>query len=112
MAERYFLADVDGDGMTDIGVVKEELECFPSRDQKRDVDFVDGPFYKQEPVAWFVFNKNSWKFEPSWSGRFPTHYQELPLIGIEKTPVDYVGCGLWKTCDRAKWPRAKKTREN
>jgi len=112
MAERYYLADIDGDGATDIGVVKEKLECFPTRDQQRDVDFVEGPFYEQEPVAWYVFRNNTWKLEPSLSGKFPEHYQELPLIGIDKTPVDYVGCRLWETCDRAKWPKAKKTQEN
>jgi hypothetical protein len=111
MAERYFLADVNSDGLTDIGVVKEELECLPARDQQRDLDFVEGPFYKQEPVAWYVFRKDIWKLEPSLSGKFPQHYQELPLIGIDKTPVDFVGCGLWKTCDRAKWPSPKKTQK-
>ena len=30
--EHYFLADVDGDGLTDIGVVKEELLCLPKQD--------------------------------------------------------------------------------
>jgi hypothetical protein len=110
-AERYFLADVDGDGVTDIGVVKEELECFPTKDQQ-DEDFMEGPFYRREPVVWYIFRNNNWKLEPSLSGKFPKHYQELPLIGIEITPVDYVGCDLWKTCDRTKWPKAKKTQEN
>lgn len=102
-AERYYLADVDGDGLTDIGVVQEELECLQSR-KRQDVDMIVGPFYKQDSVAWHVFRGNAWKLEASFSGKFPEHYQELPLIGIDRSPVDYVGCNLFKTCDRAKWP--------
>lgn len=102
-AERYFIADVDGDGLTDIGVIKEELQCVQST-KRQDVDLIVGPFYKQEPVAWYVFRENAWRLDPSFSGKFPEHYLELPLIGIDRTPVDAVGCNLWKTCDRKKWP--------
>lgn len=105
-AERYYLADVDGDGLTDIGVVQEELECLQSK-KRQDVDMIVGPFYRQESVAWYVFKGNAWKLEPSFSGKFPEHYQELPLIGIDRSPVDYVGCNLFKTCDRAKWPKGE-----
>jgi hypothetical protein len=102
-AEDYFVGDVNGDGLIDIGVVKEELECKQSN-KRQDVDLIVGPFYKQEPVAWYIFRENAWKLEPSFSGKFPEHYQELPLIGIDRSPVDYVGCTLWNTCDRTKWP--------
>jgi hypothetical protein len=106
-AERYLLADVDGDGLTDIGVVKEELQCVQSK-KRQDVDLIVGPFYKQDPVVWYVFRENAWKLQPSFSGKFPEHYQELPLIGIDRSPVDYVGCTLWRTCDRTKWPTEEK----
>lgn len=102
-AERYYLADVDGDGLTDIGVVKEELQCLQSK-KRQDVDLIVGPFYKKDPVAWYVFRGNAWELEPGFSGKFPERYQELPLIGIVRSPVDYVGCSLFETCDRAKWP--------
>lgn len=105
-AEKYILGDIDGDGLADIGVVKEELQCLPKPDA--DVDTIAGPFYKQYPVEWYVFRGNGWKLETSLSGKFPEHYLELPLIGIERSPVDFVGCGLWKTCDRAKWPTAER----
>jgi hypothetical protein len=100
--ERYFLADVDGDGFTDIGMVKEELQCLQK--SYADVDIIVGPFYKRHPVVWHVFRENEWKPEPSFSGKFPEHFLELPLIGIERNPVDFVGCTLWRTCDRTKWP--------
>ncbi len=106
-AEKYLLADIDSDGLTDIGVVKEELQCVQSK-KRQDVDLIVGPFYKQDPIVWYVFKGNAWKLEPSFSGKFPEHYQELPFIGIDRSPVDYVGCILWKTCDRTKWPTEEK----
>jgi hypothetical protein len=83
-------------------MVKEELQCL----QKSyvDVDTIVGPFYKRHPVVWYVFRENEWKPEPNFSGKFPEHFLELPLIGIERNPVDFVGCALWRTCDRTKWP--------
>jgi hypothetical protein len=111
-AERYFVADIDGDGLTDIGVSKEELECVPTRYQQQDLELIEGPVYKQVPVAWYVFRSGAWKLEPALSGKFPERYQELPLIGIDKTPVDFVGRVLWETCDRTKWPKTKKARKN
>ena len=100
--ERYFLGDMDGDGLADIGVVKEEIQCVEKTDG--DVDRVLGPFYKQYPVTWYVFKENAWKLDPQFSGKFAEHYEELPWVGIDRSPVDYVGCSLWQTCDRRKWP--------
>lgn len=105
-ADNYYLADVNGDGLTDIGVAKEELECVQSK-ERQDVDLIVGPFYKGDPIVWYVFKGNAWTLEPSFSGKFPEHYQELPLIGIDLSPVDVVGCNLWRTCDRTKWPTGK-----
>ena len=104
--EKYFLADVNGDGLIDIGVIKEDLECRQSK-ERQDVDLIVGPFYKQDSIAWYVFRGNAWKFEPSFSGKFPEHYRELPLMGIDVSPVDVVGCNIWRTCDRTKWPTDK-----
>ena len=70
-AEHYFLADVDSDGLTDISVVKEELPCLQSKKQQ-DVDVIVGPFYKQNPVVWYVFRKNAWKLEPNFSENSPS----------------------------------------
>ena len=105
-AENYFVGDVDGDGLTDVGVVKEELQCVQSK-KRQDVDLIVGPFYKQDPVVWYVFKGKAWKLEPSFTGKFPEQYQELPFIGIDRSPVDVVGCNLWRTCDRAKWPNGE-----
>jgi hypothetical protein len=64
--EHYFLADVDGDGLTDIGVVKEELLCLPKQDA--DGEAIVGPFYKKHQIVWYVFEENAWKLEPNFSG--------------------------------------------
>jgi hypothetical protein len=102
-ADNYYLADVNGDGLTDIGVAKEELECVQSK-KRQDVDLIVGPFYKEYPIAWYVFKGNGWQLDLNFSGKFPEKYLELPLIGMDISPVDVVGCNLWRTCDRTKWP--------
>jgi len=103
-AERYFIADVNGDGLTDIGVVKEEIQCL--KNAGGDAETIAGPSYKENPVTWYVLQDNAWKLDPQFSGKFPDHYQELPLLGMTRSPVAFVGCSLWQTCDRAQWPRA------
>ena len=111
-AEHYFLADINHDGLTNIGVIKEEIQC--SERAHTNVDRVVGPFYNQHAVVWYVFKDNSWKLDPSVSGKFPDsdpktqQASELPLIGMEKTPVDFVGCTVWQSCDKRKWPTGKK----
>lgn len=74
--EHCFLADVDGDGLTDIGVVKEELQCLDKSDEQ--IDRMVGPFYKQYPIAWYVFKGSAWKLEPSFSGNFLNIIRSCP----------------------------------
>jgi len=52
-AAHYFVADMNKDGLTDIGVVKEEIQCSEKTDRR--VDRIVGPFYKQYPIVWYVF---------------------------------------------------------
>lgn len=99
--EHYYLADVDGDGLTDIGALREEFQCIDGAGRYGNIA---GPFYKQDPVAWYLFKNDGWEPEPSFLGKVPERLQELPLIGIGRTPADVVACGLSPNCDRAKWP--------
>ena len=99
--EHYYLADVDGDGLTDIGVLREEFQCIDGAGRYGNMA---GPFYKQYPLDWNLFKGDAWNRDRSFSGKVPEPLQELPLIGIGRSPVDIVGCGLSVSCDRARWP--------
>jgi hypothetical protein len=99
--EHYFIADVDGDSLTDIGVLREEFQCI---DGAGPYGNMAGPFYKQHPLDWYLLSGDTWKLDPSFSGKLPERFQELSLMGIGRSPADVVGCGLSQSCDRAKWP--------
>jgi|SRR5579859_926169 len=101
-SERYLIGDIDGDRSTDIGVVQEELQCI-----ERSDGWMAGPFYKQFPIVWYVLQRNLWTPDPHHDGQIPTHYQELPLIGMACSMLDAAGCkyGCSPGCDRSRWPR-------
>lgn len=101
-SERYLIADIDGDGSADIGVVSEELRCIEKSD-----GWLVGPFYQDSPVVWYVLRASGWTPEPKFNGQMPIHYVELPLIGMACSPVDAAGCenGCSPGCNRSKWPR-------
>lgn len=101
-SEHYLIADIDGDGSTDIGVVQEELQCIENSD-----GWMSGPFYKKFPVAWYVLRKNLWTPESHYDGQMPTRYRELPLIGMACSTIEAAGCeyGCTPGCDRTKWLR-------
>lgn len=92
----FLLADMNRDGLTDIGVIREEISCDPAAE--------GGPaLYEQRPVRWYVYTPDGWKEDSQNSGNLPVNYSELPLIGIDLGPVDYVAYGLWRSRDPAKW---------
>ena len=99
--EHYFIADVDGDGLADIGVLREEFQCIDGAGRYGNIA---GPFYKQYSMDWYLLRSDAWKLDPDFSGKLPKQFQELPLIGIGRSPADFVGCGLSQRCDRTKWP--------
>jgi hypothetical protein len=100
-SERYLIADVDGDGSADVGIVAEELQCIGKSD-----GWLTGPFYKQSPVVWYLLRNTGWVAEARFDGRMPEHYVELPLVGMLCSPVEPAGCknGCPPGCDRSKWP--------
>ena len=76
----FLLADINFDGFKDIGVIKEALQFSP-HDQS----------YFMYPVEWYVFNEHSWIHQADSSGKFPSREMiKLPLIGLGKSPVDYI----------------------
>jgi hypothetical protein len=100
-AEHYLLADVDGDGLVDIGVIKDEIECVDRYNQAEDKEWKE-PRYKQYPVVWYIFRSNSWELKSSYSGKLPGSVTELPLIGMAARDVDEVPLGMWRNFDPSK----------
>jgi hypothetical protein len=101
VVEHYYLADIDGDGATDIGVLREGLLCIEGTGRYGNVG---GPFYEPKSLAWYVFTGHGWKLDSRFSGKQPADIKELPLMGIGHDRNDLVGCGLTSNCDLSKEP--------
>jgi hypothetical protein len=98
----FLLADINQDGITDLGVVTERIECLHAA-ENRDVDRSAQPVYSQHPVQWYVFSDGQWRINPAYGGVLPQDTTALPLIGMDLSPVDFVGYGYWKSHDPARW---------
>ncbi|MES0490770.1 MAG: hypothetical protein ABUK01_12300 [Leptospirales bacterium] len=86
---KFLLSDINKDGNLDIGILKEELLCKGLKNSEADV--MEGPYYKQYPIQWYIFEKDHWAYHSNFDSRFPAKsYWRLPLIGILKSPIDYV----------------------
>ncbi len=99
----FILADVNGDGLTDIGVILESISCDES---PKDANLYQAPQCTQKPVRWYLYSKGKWDYSPANEGKWTDQYKELPLIGLERGPVDFVASVLWDTCDPSKWKTA------
>jgi hypothetical protein len=88
----FLLADTNKDGITDIGLVRELIECRTAQ-----------PVYSQHPVQWYVFSDGQWRMNLAFGGVLPPHPAALPLIGMDLSPVDFVGYGYWKSHDPTRW---------
>lgn len=98
----FLLADIDGDGLIDIGRVREDLYCIEA--QRPDVDAWIGPFYRQHEWSWYVYRMRGWRESSDHRGRLVETYTELPPPA-ESGPVDYVALRLWGTYDPRRWRR-------
>jgi hypothetical protein len=95
----FLLADVNRDGLTDIGVIKENIFCGPE-----DSEGIFGAqLYEQHPVRWYVYTAQGWKEDVHYSGEIPEKYSELPLVGIVLGTVDFFASMIWENYDPAKW---------
>jgi hypothetical protein len=92
----FIVSDVNHDGYADIGTIKEEIRCPEGQ------EMWEGDSYEQHPLHWYLFSKNGWKREEDDSG-WPDSYVEIPLIGIETSPVDFVAQVLWRSADPSSW---------
>ena len=79
---RYLLGDVDGDGFTDIGEQREEINCIGE-----DLTL---PEPRGFPLKWHVFTGHDWEYRPELDDALPPSTRALPLRELEKSPVDFV----------------------
>jgi hypothetical protein len=87
----FIIMDINNDKLIDIGIIKEEITWEKVYDEENEVEFMLGPFYEKQPARWYIFVKNYWEYTPNYDGKYPlTGYLELPLIGLEQSPVDFV----------------------
>lgn len=80
-AHRWYAQDINSDGLIDIGTVREEAACRDGR-----------PSFRSDRVRWHVFQDGRWVHRPALDGHSPqsSRSAELPLLGLVKSPVDYV----------------------
>ena len=84
------------DGHVDIGVINEEIRC------PEGEELWERESYQQHPLHWYLFSEDGWKREKDDSG-WPDTYAEIPLIGIETSPVDFVAQILWRSANPSSW---------
>ena len=112
------IADVNQDGLVDIGVVKEEIWCPEIGEDEDDVsetqvaehkklpseltNIVETHLYQQHIAVWYVYTSEGWKLDPEHTG-LPETFSELPLVGIVLSPVDFVGELLWRSLNPKSW---------
>lgn len=111
------IADANGDGLTDIGVVKEEIWCpgigAAGLDETSEAakqkelppeleQITERHLYTQHVAKWYVYTPPGWKLDADETGMADS-YVELPLTGIVLSPVDFVGQLLWRSFDPKSW---------
>lgn len=82
LMHRFMLADVNGDDMTDVGVVREEVNCVGMDELT--------PLARGYPVKWHVFTGFDWEYRPEYDDALPAGARPLSLIGLEKSPIEFV----------------------
>ena len=99
---RFIIGDINNDRLTDVGVIREEIRWDEVRDKEKGVDRMEGPFYEQHPVRWYIYRptrlkvrghvsvRDHWNYDPDYDGKHLESSLQLPLIGLAKSPVDFV----------------------
>jgi len=96
----FLISDINGDGLADIGIIKEEIRCLEGKDRW------EGESFEQHWLQWYVYTPDGWRQEnedSDFAGEWPDQYAELPLVGMESSPVDFVGQLLWRSPDPSLW---------
>lgn len=87
----FLVGDVNNDGLTDIGVVLEEIGCEEDLIKQQQTGLKVEPYYKKHPIQWYVFKKNTWEKSARYRGFQPEKtIRKLPLIRLIKSPTDFI----------------------
>ena len=87
-SHNIYLADVNQNGLLDIGVMQEDITWY--REDSEFCPVREGPFYCTKPTRWFIFSINGWHESQNTKKKLTEMGAvKIPLIGITKTPVDY-----------------------
>ena len=87
----FVVGDVNNDGMTDIGVVLEEIGCKEDSKERQQTSLKVEPYHKKHPIQWYVFKINTWEKSTQYRGVQPEKtMRNLPLIGLIKSPTDFI----------------------
>ena len=79
-SHRFEIGDINHDGFIDIGATKEEILCSEGY-----------PYYKKDGILWYIFETDRWHYREAFDGCGPpSGGRRLPLIGQEKSPIDFV----------------------
>ena len=97
----FILSDVNGDRLTDIGVIQESISC-DAQPQGAGLEYTRSN-YAQKPVRWYLYSQNKWAYNPAYDGKWAAGYRELALIGMATGPVDFVANELWGSYDPSRW---------
>jgi len=93
---RFVIADVNGDGLTDLGLQVEGLPCpAPVNDTRSFPGGLDADArYRKQPMRWFVLDGDRWTLRAALDGRSGDGQRELPLIGRVMSSVDFARARL------------------
>lgn len=107
-ATHFVVHDIDRDGLADLGVISEKLEC--EEDPETGMWRL-GPYFRQDAVKWYLYKDSGWKLDPLLSGMPAFDFIELPLVRITMSPLDYAAYSTWRTYDPARW-KSKRPQEH
>jgi len=98
---RFWIGDVNGDGLVDIGESHESIGCISgSVCSESDEEPSEEPgalapsriVHHRGPIRWHLFTGDGWtdSGDERFEGHLPPDMRALPLLAVEKGPVDFV----------------------
>lgn len=94
----FILADINKDGLIDIGQIKEEMKC-----EQDENDMLSEVCFSQKDTDWYVLSDSNWTKSDLKNNL--ENYIDLPLIGIQINPIDFFAHMQWKSYDPKNWNR-------